>query len=35
MLTFSAILGDFAFGTLNLGHWDLFEIWVLVLGILF
>ena len=22
------------FGILNLGHWDLFDIWILVLGIL-
>jgi hypothetical protein len=24
---------DTLFGILNLGHWDLFEIWSLVLGI--
>jgi hypothetical protein len=24
---------DHLFGILNLGHWDLFEIWFLVLGI--
>jgi hypothetical protein len=24
---------DYLFGILNLGHWDLFEIWFLVLGI--
>lgn len=25
---------DETFGILNFGHWDLFEIWLLVLGIL-
>jgi len=24
---------DHLFGILNLGHWDLFDIWFLVLGI--
>ncbi len=27
------IIADQVFGILNLGHWDLFEIWFLVLGI--
>jgi hypothetical protein len=26
---------EYLFGILNLGHWDLFEIWLLVLGIFF
>jgi hypothetical protein len=27
------ILAKYVFGILNLGHWNLFEIWFLVLGI--
>jgi len=33
MIPFDAMADDPLFGALNLGHWHLFEIWLLVLGI--
>jgi hypothetical protein len=33
MIEWARLSTDYLFGILNLGHWNLFEIWFLVLGI--
>ena len=33
IMPFAQMLADHVFGILNLGHWNLFDIWFLVLGI--